>query len=209
MMVSQNVLGNVLMRKRVEDSFRPREKMNARTTVLLSLLAFASFWTLLAAVASFQPHSVVPVSSSGGQRAVHANPLFGYAVPLSATGWGAVGLVALQGQLAGGLRRSRIKGLFGRRGFGPDVYDLMFGMRGSGSRLSLLQNMVESPRHRLELSELTGIDWKEVDRQISVMEKYGFVKVYAQSGNMKFYQVTENGKLLLKLIGELNSSKAA
>ena len=102
------------------------------------------------------------------------------------------------------IRHSRVKSIFATRGFGSDVYDLMIGMRGSGSRVSLLQNM-ESPRHRLELSERTGIDWKEVDRQLSVLERYGLVKVYAQSGTVKLYQVTEHGKLLLKLVGELDS----
>ena len=69
----------------------------------------------------------------------------------------------------------------------------------------LLENM-ESPKHRHELSELTGIDWKEVDRQLSVMEKYGLVKVQVQSGTVKLYQVTEQGRLLLKLVEELSGS---
>jgi DNA-binding transcriptional ArsR family regulator len=111
-----------------------------------------------------------------------------------------VGLVVFQGRLSKG---SRIKSLFARMGFGGDVYDLMVGMRGAGSRVSLLQSM-ETPRHRLELSEITGIDWKEVDRQLSVLEKYGLVKVYAQSGTVKLYQVTEQGKLLLNLVGEMS-----
>ncbi len=79
----------------------------------------------------------------------------------------------------------------------------MMGMRGASFRLSLLQNM-EDPRHRLELSEITGIDWKEVDRQLSVLEKYGLAKMHAQSGSVKLYQVTEHGKLLLKLVQELD-----
>ena len=70
--------------------------------------------------------------------------------------------------------------------------------------MSLLQNM-DTPKHRLELAELTGIDWKEVDRQLGVLEKYGLVKVYAQSGTVKLYQVTEQGKLLLGLVVELGS----
>ena len=65
---------------------------------------------------------------------------------------------------------------------------------------------MESPKHRHELSELTGIDWKEVDRQLSVMEKYGLVKVQVQSGTVKLYQVTEQGRLLLKLVEELSGS---
>lgn len=176
--------------------------MNARITVLLSLLAFASFWTTLAIAGLFQHTTIAPVLSGGHLERISPNPIFAYSVPISATAWIAVGLFTLQGRLSG-LRRSSIRGIFAKRGFEPDVYDLMVGMRGSGSRVSLLQNL-DSPRHRLELAERTGIDWKEVDRQISVLERYGLVKVYAQSGTVKLYQVTESGKLLLKLIAELN-----
>ena len=118
-------------------------------------------------------------------------------------GWVVVGAVLLQGRIAGGFRRSRVKSLFASRGFGPDVYDLMVTMRGGGSRITLLENM-ETPRNRLELSELTGIDWREVDREISILEKYGLVKIYAQTGTVKMYQVTEQGKLLMNLVGELS-----
>ena len=52
---------------------------------------------------------------------------------------------------------------------------------------------------------MTGIDWKEVDRQVGVMEKYGLVKIYAQAGNVKLYQTTEQGRLLLKFIDELGT----
>lgn len=95
-----------------------------------------------------------------------------------------------------------MKSLFASKGFGGDVYDLMIRMRGRGSRLALLKSL-EKPRHRQELAELTGIDWKEVDREISVLEKYGLVKMYAQSGSVKMYQVTEQGRLLMKMIADL------
>jgi len=88
-------------------------------------------------------------------------------------------------------------------GFDGDVYNLMIGMRGSSSRLALLESM-ETPRHRLELSEITGIDWKEVDRQVAVLEKFGLVKVHAQSGTMRLFQITEQGKVIIKLVEELN-----
>lgn len=174
--------------------------MKARLAVLFSLSVFASFWTLLAIIGTFPTptpvHSVINGLNQPG------NPIFSYSVPLSVAGWIAVGLVAFQGR-TGGYRRSRVKSAFAKMGFGSDVFDLMIGMRGAGSRVSLLQSM-ETPKHRLELSELTGIDWKEVDRQLSVLEKYGLVKVYAQSGTVKLYQVTEQGKLLLNLVAELN-----
>jgi len=182
------------------------ETLRIRSALIWALSVFASLETLLAIVAALTPVTVIPGPSGPPGQAIpgglHSNPVFGYSVPLSVVGWVAIGLIVFQGK-ASGSRRSQVRGLFSKRGFGSDIYDLMMGMRGAGSRVSLLQNM-ESPKHRLELSELTGIDWKEVDRQLGVLEKYGFVKVYAQSGNMKLYQSTENGKLLLNLLGELS-----
>lgn len=76
-------------------------------------------------------------------------------------------------------------------------------MRGSGSRLILLQNM-EEPKHRLQLAEDTRLDWKEVDRQLRILENYGLAKVSAQSGVVKLYQITEQGRILLKLVNDLS-----
>ncbi|SRR5579875_1153752 len=90
-----------------------------------------------------------------------------------------------------------------KAGFDKSVYDLMVKMRGSGSRLSILQSLVEAPRHRNQLSEITGIDWKEVDRQVGLLEKYGFLSVNAQAGPVKEYKLTEQGRLLVKLMDEL------
>ena len=79
----------------------------------------------------------------------------------------------------------------------------MVKMRGGNSRLELLRNL-ESPKQRNELSQLTGIDWKEVDRQVNLLHSYGLVSVYAETGSVKIYKLTEQGQLILKLIGELN-----
>lgn len=125
-----------------------------------------------------------------------------YSLHLSIVGWSLVGISIAGNRYS---RRSQIKSLFAKGGFAGDVYDLMIGMRGGGSRLALLRGM-EEPRHRQELSEITGIDWKEVDRQVSVLERYGLVKMHAKSGTIRMYQVTEQGKLLLKLIGDLQSA---
>lgn len=129
-----------------------------------------------------------------------SNPLIGYAPQLSAAGWSAVALIVVQGRFS---RKSQIRSAFLKRGLGSDVFDLMVGMRGGNSRLALLQSL-ETPRHRQELSEATGIDWKEVDRELGILEKYGLVKVYAQSGSVRIYQTTEQGGLLVKLLEELN-----
>jgi len=94
-----------------------------------------------------------------------------------------------------------------KAGFDKSVYDLMVKMRGSGSRLSILQSLVQSPHHRNELSEMTGIDWKEVDRQIGLLWQHGFVSVDAQAGPVKMYKLTEQGRSLVKLMDEWEKSQ--
>ncbi|HEV2139321.1 MAG TPA: hypothetical protein VGR53_10825 [Nitrososphaerales archaeon] len=96
-----------------------------------------------------------------------------------------------------------MKKFFLQNGLSSDVYELVMDMRGGNSRLALLQHM-ETPRHRMELSGLTGIDWKEVDRELGVLEKFGLVRLQAQSGSVKLYQNTEQGKILARLIAELS-----
>jgi len=90
-----------------------------------------------------------------------------------------------------------------KAGFDRNVYNLMVKMRGGNSRLELLRHL-ESPKQRNELSQVTGIDWKEVDREVSLLQSYGLVSVYAETGSVKIFKLTEQGQLLLKLIGELN-----
>jgi hypothetical protein len=131
--------------------------VKGRKLFLYLLVTFASFETVVAIVGAF---ATPTAGSSGPSPGGQTNPFFLYAPPVSIAGWIVVGLVVFQSRAN---RHSQIKNLFARRGFGTDVYGLMIEMRGGGSRVSLLQNM-DSPKHRLELSELTGIDWKEVDR---------------------------------------------
>lgn len=178
--------------------------MQRRTAVLSTILAFALFESALAVWYVVLVRSVGlagAIQLSPQLASLFSNPIFGYSPQLSVAGWSSLALIVAQGRVS---RRSQIKNIFLNRGLSSDVYDLMVGMRGGTSRLALLQSL-ETPRHRQELAEVTGIDWKEVDRELGILEKYGLVKMYAQSGSVKLYQTTEQGGLLVKLIEELNN----
>ncbi len=87
-------------------------------------------------------------------------------------------------------------------GFEREVFNLMVAMKGAQSRWILLNYLYE-PRHRSELSTLTGLDWKEVDREITILLRFGLVSLHVQSGSVKIYRLTDHGRLLLKLIDEV------
>ena len=122
---------------------------------------------------------------------------YGAFIPISIASWLGFGVVLAF------WRGSYGRSAWRKAGLDKNVYDLMVKMRGGNSRLRLLRNL-ESPRQRNELSQLTGMDWKEVDRQVYLLQSYGLVSVYAESGSVKMFKLTEQGHLFLKLMGELN-----
>jgi len=164
-------------------------------TALIPLVVFASFETVLA---------VLSATSFNGPMQKGTPSLLSffwtYAPHLSILGWSVVGATFWLGKSG--------RGIFARQGFEGDVYKLMIKMRGSGRRLQLLRSL-EEPTHRFELAQVTGMDWKEVDRQLRVLENYGLVHVIAQSGTVKMYQITERGLVLMKLIDDLANKEKA
>lgn len=157
--------------------------------VLIPLIAFASTETALVVLSASSESGPLQNGAQGPWSF-----FWTYAPHLSILSWAFVGVAFLLGRSG--------RGLFARQGFEGDVYKLMVKMRGSGPRLSLLRNL-EEPRHRFELAKVTGMDWKEVDRQLRILENYGLARIMAQSGTVKLYQITEQGRVLLKLIDDL------
>jgi predicted transcriptional regulator len=87
-------------------------------------------------------------------------------------------------------------------GFDRDVFRLMVTMKGARSRLTLLSYLNE-PRHKSELSMLAGLDWKEADRELNLLERFGLISLHVQSGSVKIYKLTRQGTLLLELVAGL------
>jgi len=161
------------------------------------LLAFCTGFTIVwsMVLTYFLLFAGMTAGPSGGSTSAGILWILGWlSLPLAAVGWASAGLVVYW-------RRSA-RQLWRRSGFGDDVFDLMVRMRGAGSRLVLLR-FLEAPRHRMELSQLSGLDWKEVDRETGLLERYELIAVYAESGSVKVYKLTEQGRLLLKLTDEL------
>ena len=178
--------------------------MRKQAVALLFLLSFACVETVLAFdYVIFLETGNSPVNSGWGT--IHGQNfvsdlqiaaglgLWRNSFPLAATSWAVLCITFFRGGIS---RKWR------SLGFDKDVFSLMVMMKGAQSRLTLLANLNE-PRHKTELSTLTGLDWKEVDREIKLLERFGLISLYAQSGSVKMYKLSEQGKLLLKLISKL------
>jgi len=158
-----------------------------------TLIAFACFETLLALgyVVSLALEAMTHGSSFFLQFAQDQvrSPLgflWSNSVSLAFVGWASVGLVTWW-------KRDPPRE-WKDAGLDKETFNLMVRMRGAGSRLAILRYL-ESPKHRSAIAEITGIDWKEVDRQLNLLCSFGLVSVAAEAGAMKMYELTEHGRL--------------
>jgi predicted transcriptional regulator len=167
------------------------------------LIAFACFETVLAFAYLISVATAVITSGNASFLQLPQDQvksplgfLWSNSVPLTVAGWASVGLVTWW-------KRDPPRE-WKDAGLDRETFDLMVRMRGAASRLAILRYL-DSPKHRSAIAEITGTDWKEVDRQLNLLCKFGLVSVAAEAGAMKMYELTEHGKLMLTLLVRLNN----
>ncbi len=84
---------------------------------------------------------------------------------------------------------------------GLDLSDveLLLGRRGGTSRLAMMREL-ETPQYRGRMAELTGLDWKEVDRNMRLLQSHHLVSEVSQIASIKLYALTAEGRRLLGFI---------
>ncbi|MCL4518679.1 MAG: HTH domain-containing protein, partial [Thaumarchaeota archaeon] len=90
-------------------------------------------------------------------------------------------------------------------GFDQDVFKLFVNMRGAATRFKLLQILETGEgqgKDRAELAQELNLDWKAIDRQMRLLEKYGFVRVKSKEGTTRLFELNPSGKILLDLLRE-------
>jgi predicted transcriptional regulator len=78
------------------------------------------------------------------------------------------------------------------------LYDAFRG-RGGPRRLSIMESL-GTPKMRNEIAQLTGTDWKEVDRNIRILESIDLVRIQYNHGTVSVYELTGKGKEFLNLV---------
>lgn len=86
-----------------------------------------------------------------------------------------------------------------RAGLCCGVFDILVKMKGGGTRVRLLAAISDSPRNKLQLAELIGIDWKAVDRHIERLLEFGLVNGYLTVGTSTIFCITDKGRRALTL----------
>lgn len=167
------------------------------TILLLIALSEASTMYGIFLILTFQ-YTVVNGSNSPSMVAaiVMPQPYFLIPVSIGVMGWLATvyEVVSLKkGQFTGTLRKK-----MSSKGFDRSVYRL-FSTRGGSTRLAIM-NALDSPKLRNEVANITNKDWKEVDRNIKILESANLVKKQFSHGSMSVYDLTETGKELIGIL---------
>jgi DNA-binding MarR family transcriptional regulator len=163
------------------------------TTALLMLQALGIF--PFASPASWSPNRPPVLTAYFVLGALQSRSLL-----LAPLGWGAV--------LGVWIWRGRTKTQWMKRGLDRSSFRLLLQMRGSATRITIL-NSLSTPRDRFQLSEELGLDWTTVDYHIKVLLKHGLISEKTAYGSVKFYQLTPTGSVLLRALGDMNKEENA
>ena len=180
------------------------------TIVLWSLIVFAILNTFLLGAqisSSSQQPSATGVNSTyqnaGPSGVISSSPLSALkenSLVLAPLSWAAVVGVWVW--------RGRIRSEWNRNGLSQEVFKLMVKMKGRQNRISILKEL-STPRDRLQLAEGLGLDWKTVDHHVHILLKYGLIHEKSAFGNVKLYELTGLGTLLLNMLEEFDSPESA
>lgn len=173
--------------------------MDRKIITILLLLALSEASTLYGIFLFLTFHyTVVNGSNTPSMTAsvVMPQPYFLIPVSIGVIGWLATVYEVVsfrKGDLSGTLRRK-----MSSEGFDRSVYRI-FSTRGGPTRLAIMLAL-DTPKLRNEIANITNKDWKEVDRNIKILESANLVKIQFSHGSMSVYNLTESGKELMGII---------
>jgi len=189
--------------KKIYDACYQRERLKRFNAILLILTVSAIINTSLLVLSVI---GVSPGTTSNGTSNPTTNPIVSNAFfylearspVLAPASW-----IAVIGVL---VWRGRIRSKWDSSRLSQDVFRLMVRMKGSQSRLSLLKELA-TPRDRLQLARNISLDWKTVDYHIRILLKHGLIHEYSAYANVQLYELTDIGKVLLKVLEDISVEK--
>jgi DNA-binding transcriptional ArsR family regulator len=102
--------------------------------------------------------------------------------------------------------RGKVRSQWHRQGYDYDMFRLVASMRGSATRVELLNAVVHLPKNKLQLAKELGVDWKTIDNHVEVLLKNGLVEERMAIGTSRYYGATRNANKVLSLLLSSDSS---
>lgn len=85
------------------------------------------------------------------------------------------------------------------QGYDYEAFRVFTRMRGSKTRLKILQNL-QIPKNRLQIATELDMHWESIDNHIEVLIRYGLIEEAIAYGTAKYLVITEKGKQLVALL---------
>ena len=104
--------------------------------------------------------------------------------------------------------RGKVKSRWVRHGLDQDSFRLLLQMKGSQTRTTILKALL-TPRDRFQLAKDLDLDWATVDYHVQILLKHSLITEKIAFGNVKFYELTLTGSILLAALDELNKKDKA
>jgi hypothetical protein len=166
--------------------------MKVNRAIILAMAAFSLISTSISIALPITTQPIEEISS----LPVTLNTELLLSICISLSSWLLTAIFAAAGRRG---RRAPLMNYFIKSGFDEDLYELFIKKRGKEARLRILKSLV-TPKHRMQISRETGIDWKEVDRQVRILLEHNPISVFGSFSSITLYRLTDYGTSLLHLL---------
>ncbi len=175
--------------------------------VLYLVLAFAILNTLLLGLQLLGHPVAGPPNNANSTGATPISPspvslplvvLQAHSIALVPISWAAV--------VGAWIWRGRAKSNWSRRGLDQGLFKLLLQMKGGETRTTILKSLL-TPKDRFQLARDLELDWTTIDYHVQVLLKYGLVQEKTAYGNVKLYELTPVGNILLNALEEMSRKK--
>jgi len=172
-----------------------------RRSILLGLLAVSAIFTLIGLVKVFDSFILPllfgqPVTESLTSPLVIPNidsvpsVLYAWSPYIAAGSWICFAAV---------MWRGHVRKMWQMQGYDYEAFRVFTRMRGSKTRLKILQNL-QIPKNRLQIATELDMHWESIDNHIEVLIRYGLIEEAIAYGTAKYLVITEKGKQLVALL---------
>lgn len=95
--------------------------------------------------------------------------------------------------------RGKVRSAWSRQGYDYDTFRLVTKMRGSQTRIRLL-NALSDPKNKLQLAKELEVDWKTIDNHMEMLLQSRLVEERTVVGTTRYYAITASGEKVLSLL---------
>lgn len=97
--------------------------------------------------------------------------------------------------------KGKTRSVWERNGHGYDVFKVLVKMRGSQTRIKIMQSL-STPKNKHQLAEELSYDWKSIDGHINMLLKHDLIQETNTTGTARFFTITNKGNEILQLLDE-------